>query len=543
MLPRNVWLMFAAAVATVLLAMGGVSWALLELEHERVVGERTAAREELVRLALWRIDSAATGMIAREVGEAGRQGGSPPPDGVRARFTVDVNGDVALLAIADGGDRVAIVDLIHTNAKELAPLEGARVSDGEGTIASEQLRDAVKNSNPIELSQNERNRWEYSKRQQSVENYLSWSLSPARQGSRPTDGVPASGETSVVDLMRPHWWSGQLVLARAVDTPRGRMIEGTLLDWPALRATLLAEVGDLLPRAQLEPAVPGAIADERQLATLPVRLEPGELEFPTLPMWRPMRLAVVGAWAFLLVAVAAVGLLLRASIGLAERRAAFVSAVTHELRTPLTTFRMYTEMLEGGMVEAKRAQYLATLRREAERLSALVENVLSFARIEADRGARERTRVSVGELVGRIAERLSRRCEAAGAELELELSDADAAADVEADIAATEQILFNLVDNAAKYGVGDDARVKLRVVVATQTVAIHVCDRGPGILPAERRMIFEPFAKGSAHVVGTKPGVGLGLALCRRLAREMNAELELVASDQGADFRLTLARQ
>lgn len=544
MRPRSLWLLFVGAVAMVLLAMGGVSFALLRLEYERIVGEQAAVREELVRLALWRLDSAATATITREIGEAGRRGGDPLPGGVRARFSVEPAGEPELLAIADTGDRAAIVDLVRVHALELGQV--ADELEGDGMLAIDQLRDKVEKSSTVELSQQERNSWEYGKRAQSMKSNMISSLSanPVQQQAVELDRVaPArGGEALTVDLMRPLWWGAQLVLARAVTTADGRRVEGSVLDWTALRDTLLAEIADLLPDASLAPSAAGAVEGERQLATLPVRLDPGSIVFAEVPTWRPMRVAVAGAWAFLLVAIAAVALLLRASIGLSERRAAFVSAVTHELRTPLTTFRMYTEMLEGGMVEDKRAQYVSTLRREAERLGALVENVLSYARIEADRHARSRERVAVGDLLARVADRLGARCDAAGIELEIDLDDATAGAEVEVDIAAVEQILFNLVDNAAKYGVGDDARVTVRAQADARSVSIHVRDQGPGIPVTERRSIFEPFAKGAAHRAGTKPGVGLGLALCRRLAREMGGSLELVASERGADFRLGLVR-
>ena len=83
----------------------------------------------------------------------------------------------------------------------------------------------------------------------------------------------------------------------------------------------------------------------------------------------------------------AIGLVLGGALSLSERRGTFVSAVTHELRTPLTTFRLYTEMLDEGMVASGESQrnYMKTLRSEADRLGHLVENVLSFARLERGR--------------------------------------------------------------------------------------------------------------------------------------------------------------
>ena len=73
-----------------------------------------------------------------------------------------------------------------------------------------------------------------------------------------------------------------------------------------------------------------------------------------------------------------------------------------------------------------------------------------------------------------------------------------------------------------------------------RTLALHVRDFGPGVPAEERARVFAPFSKGSAHEAGTKPGVGLGLALSRRLAEQMRGKLELRPSDRGADFVLSL---
>ena len=93
--------------------------------------------------------------------------------------------------------------------------------------------------------------------------------------------------------------------------------------------------------------------------------------------------------------------------------------MTHELRTPLTTFRLYTEMLDEGMVASAESQrsYLKTLRAEADRLGHLVENVLAFARLERGRAADGREIVAPAELLDRLVPRLALRARQAGMEL------------------------------------------------------------------------------------------------------------------------------
>ncbi len=194
------------------------------------------------------------------------------------------------------------------------------------------------------------------------------------------------------------------------------------------------------------------------------------------------------------------------------------------------------------MVEDKRDRYLATLRKEADRLGNLVENVLSFAKIERSKSsASTRTTLRVDDFVERIEQRLERRCTEAGLRLEVESPDDVASMTIEIDPAAAEQILFNLVDNAAKYAPSDDdGRVLLSTATSRRSVQFRVRDFGPGISPDERRKVFEPFAKGRAHEAGTQPGVGLGLALCRRLAKSMGGTLELEDATPGCVFVLTL---
>jgi signal transduction histidine kinase len=236
--------------------------------------------------------------------------------------------------------------------------------------------------------------------------------------------------------------------------------------------------------------------------------------------------------------------LLRGTVSLSERRAAFVSAVTHEMRTPLTTFRMYTDMLLKDMVptEEKRRKYLATLRTEAQRLGHLVENVLAYARLEKSRDKLPMDTLTLGELVDKVQERLAARAAQADMTLVVEANEAAASQCVRADAAAVEQILFNLVDNACKYAInGSERRIHLGIEHDNGKAAILVRDHGPGISKEDAGKLFQPFRKSAHDAANSSPGVGLGLALSRRLAREMGGDLQL--DDElrtGAGFILIL---
>jgi signal transduction histidine kinase len=354
--------------------------------------------------------------------------------------------------------------------------------------------------------------------------------------------------------LEPMWIEGQLVLARWVRLPRGEAVQGCWLDWAAVRDDLLALVRDLLPQADLVPArsadaatrdAPGALPPQEQsrlMATLPVRLIPGPLPVVPAACMTPLAVSLILAWAAALVAAIAVAFLLAGVVSLSERRAAFVGAVTHELRTPLTTFRMYAEMLAEGMVSDKDRQrrYLETLLGEAERLSHLVENVLAYARLERGRHAACR-RVGVGALLSQVVPRLQLRAAAAGRVLHVEVHESAQEMAVLADACAVEQILFNLVDNACKYGVdATDNRIHLEARREGASLHVRVRDHGPGFCCSSSRRLFKPFSKSAHDAARTAPGVGLGLALCRRLARGMRGDLYTEQQPSGACVVLRL---
>ena len=350
---------------------------------------------------------------------------------------------------------------------------------------------------------------------------------PASDGDAPA--APAIGGQHP---LRGVWIADSLLLVRQLTIDGRDVIQGCLLDWERMQHRLLAEIEDLLPEARLIPVAGGDETDDVRplmLASLPVRLVPGAAPAAVLTGATPMQISLITAWIGLLLAAVSVALLLAAAMRLSERRGAFVSAVTHELRTPLTTFQLYTEMLSAGMVptEAKRQQYLDTLRSEAARLGHLVENVLSYSRLEGTRSRIAREPTALGDLLRRLEQPLEDRAVRDGMELVIEPPAEEALVAV-CDPSAVERILFNLVDNACKYAAGaTDRRIHIGARREAGQVVLRVRDHGAGISRHEARRLFRPFSKSATEAAHSAPGVGLGLALCRRLARSMGGDLRI----------------
>ncbi len=216
--------------------------------------------------------------------------------------------------------------------------------------------------------------------------------------------------------------------------------------------------------------------------------------------------------------------------------------MTHELRTPLTTFRLYTEMLDEGMVAGAEAQrgYVKTLRAESDRLGHLVENVLAFAWLERGRAADRREIFAPAEMLDRLVPRLTLRAQQAGMDLLVDLVDTQARLRV--DVSVVDQILSNLVDNAVKYASdAPDRRIHVDVATAGRWLTLRVRDHGPGLPSRALRRLFRPFSKSAHDAAQSAPGVGLGLALSRRLARALRGDLRLHENGPlGAYFVLSL---
>ena len=173
-----------------------------------------------------------------------------------------------------------------------------------------------------------------------------------------------------------------------------------------------------------------------------------------------------------------------------------------------------------------------------------MENVLAYARLEEGRSPGKPVATTLGALLAGAAPNLKERVEASGMELDI-ASESPEQTPLTVEVEAVGQILFNLVDNACKYcAEAGDRRVHLSARVNDGALEIRVRDHGPGVPREQTDAIFEPFDRGTRSQGDATPGVGLGLALARGLARDMGGELRLKPQpDGGACFELTLPKR
>lgn len=200
---------------------------------------------------------------------------------------------------------------------------------------------------------------------------------------------------------------------------------------------------------------------------------------------------------------------------LSNLKSDFVANVSHELKTPLSLVRMFGELLQSGRVDSdeKRLQYLQIIVSESERLGALIENVLDFAKVERGKAGYEFVSANMGEVVARAVEACRVRAERE--QVSLDLTIADDLPAVRLDERAIEIAVINLVDNALKYA-SDGYRVSVEVKKTANRIEVSVSDEGVGIAPEDRKRIFERFVRGRG--VKQIRGSGIGLALVKHIA-------------------------
>ena len=227
-------------------------------------------------------------------------------------------------------------------------------------------------------------------------------------------------------------------------------------------------------------------------------------------------------------------------VALARLKSDFVSNVSHELRTPLALIRLYAETLELGRIgtDTKKHEYYSIIRKESERLTALINNILDFSRIEAGRKEYDFRETDIAELVRNTLDSYRFQIEQQGFALEEQIEPS--LPKVRVDREAIARALVNLVNNALKYS-DNEKFLGVKLYREQSVLKLEVSDRGIGIERHEQSRIFEKFYRTCDPLVHNTKGSGLGLSLVQHITQAHGGEVEVESTPgRGSKFTLSL---
>lgn len=229
---------------------------------------------------------------------------------------------------------------------------------------------------------------------------------------------------------------------------------------------------------------------------------------------------------------------IRGALKIAELKSDFVANVSHEIRTPLALIRMYSETLLLGRIatEEKKHQYYNVIFQESGRLTYLVNNILDFSRIEANKKTYQMELCAMNNIVRKVYEQYSYTFQNQQIQSEILLNEEEIF--ILADKQAFEEALSNLIDNAIKY---NDSSVEIKVATYRDDkfAFCEVSDNGAGIPSGEETKIFEKFYRLESSLTQKTKGTGLGLSLVKHIMEAHKGEVKLKTKfGKGSTFTL-----
>ncbi|HET9003593.1 MAG TPA: ATP-binding protein [Gemmatimonadaceae bacterium] len=223
-----------------------------------------------------------------------------------------------------------------------------------------------------------------------------------------------------------------------------------------------------------------------------------------------------------------------------QAKSDFLAAMSHELRTPLGAIVGYMELLLGDMVgalEPLQRSYLGRVRAAARHLITIIEEILSFSRLEAGKQPIYLEDADAAELARDAKELFEPQATEKGLALVLDLPST--VVPLRTDKTKLRQILINLLGNAVKFT--DTGRVSLELNAVNDRVVFRVRDTGSGITATDAARIFDPFTQVDQSLKRVKGGTGLGLPVSQRLSRLLEGDLTVDSVvGEGTTFTLSL---
>jgi signal transduction histidine kinase len=220
----------------------------------------------------------------------------------------------------------------------------------------------------------------------------------------------------------------------------------------------------------------------------------------------------------------------------------FITGISHELRTPMTSVKGYTDLLYRGRVgdiNKEQRKFLYTIKSNADRLAALINDLIDLAQLEEGPGKLDLKPLQMEQMIREATSSWRRPIEEKG--LTLEVDVAEGLPEVRGDRERIAQVLTNLLSNAYQYTLSG-GRIALSVSLREDVLQVDVTDTGIGIAPEDQDRVFDRFYRADHPVVQQESGgAGLGLALAKMFV-EMHGGRLWVDSElgQGSTFSFTL---
>ncbi len=314
--------------------------------------------------------------------------------------------------------------------------------------------------------------------------------------------------------------------------------QGVVRLWNAAAALISGLSADEVLGRKLVDVVPAT-------AALADRVEVAAQDAMARPLTLPVEVGVRDLWLSFVAVRITDGVVytfrdVTAETRLEEEKTDFVATISHELRTPMTAVygAAQTLLRREEISPEQRRQLIEMIATQAVRLSQITEEILLTTRLDRDEVTVQHEPVDVGVAIESVVQAMRSHLPE---DMEMKVEIAPDMGRAAGDSDRIQQVLLNLIDNAAKHG-----RSPVRISAGTSNglVTIAVSDSGPGIAPGERERIFEKFYRAGPQLTRLSGGTGLGLYISRELTRRMGGRLRVESEPgEGATFVVELSSQ